>query len=115
MGGGVIGCNSLPISPSPMPHAQITISDTGKGIHTDLLSDIGMPQADGYMLMQQVRKLPPDKGGQIPAIALTAYAGEIDYQQSILVGFQRHIPKPVDPTNLVKTIADLVRHRHSTV
>ncbi len=74
-----------------------------------LLSDIGMPEVDGYMLLRQVRTLPPDQGGQIPAIALTAYAGEINYQQSILAGFQRHISKPVDPTNLVKTIADLVR------
>ncbi|MBW4684480.1 MAG: response regulator [Komarekiella atlantica HA4396-MV6] len=76
-----------------------------------LLSDIGMPEVDGYMLVRQVRALPPEQGGQIPAIALTAYAGEIDYQQAIFAGFQRHIPKPVDPANLVEAIADLVRHR----
>ncbi|MBD6618636.1 response regulator [Komarekiella sp. 'clone 1'] len=76
-----------------------------------LLSDIGMPEVDGYMLVRQVRALPPEQGGKIPAIALTAYAGEIDYQQAILAGFQRHIPKPVDPANLVEAIADLVRHR----
>ncbi|WP_414569934.1 PAS domain S-box protein [Nostoc sp. CCY 9925] len=74
-----------------------------------LLSDIAMPEVDGYTLVQQIRTLPPDRGGQIPAIALTAYAGEIDYQQAISAGFQRHIAKPVDPAKLVETIADLVR------
>ncbi len=72
-----------------------------------LVSDIGMPEVDGYMLMRQLRALPP-QGGQIPAIALTAYAGEIDYQQAMLAGFQRHVPKPVDPANLVEAILSLV-------
>ncbi|MBE9159294.1 response regulator [Nodosilinea sp. LEGE 06152] len=74
-----------------------------------LLSDIGMPDRDGYMLMRQVRRLPPEKGGRVPAIALTAYAGEIDYQQAIAAGFQKHIAKPVEPDHLLKAIADLVR------
>jgi len=77
-----------------------------------LLSDIGMPEVDGYMLVRQIRNLPREQGGQIPAIALTAYAGEINYQQAISAGFQRHIPKPVEPANLVETIADLVRHKY---
>ncbi|MDZ8104932.1 MAG: PAS domain S-box protein [Nostoc sp. DedQUE12a] len=74
-----------------------------------LVSDIGMPEVDGYMLMRQVRALPPEQAGQIKAIALTAYAGEIDYQQAMLAGFQRHVPKPVEPEVLVKAIADLVQ------
>jgi PAS domain S-box-containing protein len=73
-----------------------------------LLSDIGMPIMDGYMLLRQVRQLPPNKGGQIPAIALTAYAGEIDYKQAMAAGFQKHIPKPVDPADLAVAIAKLV-------
>ncbi|HLO51615.1 MAG TPA: ATP-binding protein [Kamptonema sp.] len=73
-----------------------------------LLSDIGMPEVDGYMLIQQVRALPPEQGGQIPAIALTAYAGEIDYKQAMSVGFQRHIPKPVEPAKLLEVILSLV-------
>ncbi|WP_099067379.1 hybrid sensor histidine kinase/response regulator [Nostoc linckia] len=73
-----------------------------------LLSDIGMPDIDGYMLMQQVRTLPPEQGGKIPAIALTAYAGEFDYQQALRVGFQRHISKPVKAKKLVEAITDLV-------
>ncbi|NEQ20829.1 MAG: PAS domain S-box protein [Microcoleus sp. SIO2G3] len=71
-----------------------------------LVSDIGMPEMDGYMLMRQVRLRTSE--GQIPAIALTAYAGEVNQQQALGVGFQMHIPKPVEPENLVKAIANLV-------
>ncbi|MEH2204302.1 MAG: response regulator [Nostoc sp.] len=74
-----------------------------------LLSDIGMPEMDGYMLVRQLRALPYQQGGKIPAIALTAFAGEINYQKAIEAGFQRHVPKPIDPANLVETITDLVK------
>jgi PAS domain S-box-containing protein len=78
--------------------------------HPDLLiSDIGMPKIDGYMLMQQVRKLPPEQGGNIPAIALTAYAGEYDQKQALSAGFQKHIPKPVEPEALARAIATLIQ------
>ncbi len=73
-----------------------------------LLSDIGMPDTDGYMLLRQIRALPPEQGGLVPAIALTAYAGEIDYQQALAAGFQRHICKPLDPDKLVQAILDLL-------
>ncbi|MEG4170383.1 MULTISPECIES: PAS domain S-box protein [unclassified Microcoleus] len=73
-----------------------------------LLSDIGMPDTNGYMLMRQVRALAPDKGGLVPAIALTAYAGEIDYQQALAAGFQRHICKPLDPDKLVQAIGEVL-------
>ena len=73
-----------------------------------LLSDIGMPDVDGYMLMRQVRTLPPEQGGQIPAIALTAYAGEINYQQALAAGFQRHVSKPVEPDKLIEVIGSLI-------
>ncbi|WP_256871805.1 ATP-binding protein [Nostoc sp. TCL26-01] len=73
-----------------------------------LVSDIGMPEMDGYMLMQQIRALPAGQGGQIPAIALTAYAGEIDEKQALKVGFQRHLSKPVEPDHLIKAIVTLI-------
>jgi signal transduction histidine kinase/CheY-like chemotaxis protein len=73
-----------------------------------LVSDIGMPEMDGYTLIQQIRALPPDQGGQIPAIALTAYAREGDYQQAISSGYQRHITKPLDPEELVRAITTLM-------
>ncbi|MBN3905379.1 MAG: PAS domain S-box protein [Nostoc sp. NMS1] len=73
-----------------------------------LLSDIGMPEIDGYMLMRQIRAMSPEQGGTIPAIALTAYAGEADYQQAIAAGFGQHITKPVEPAKLVRAIANLI-------
>ncbi|MEH2173268.1 PAS domain S-box protein [Nostoc sp.] len=78
-----------------------------------LLSDIGMPLMDGYMLLREVRKLPPEQGGQIPAIALTAYAGEINYNQAMAAGFQKHLPKPVDPADLAAAIVSLIGNTSS--
>jgi CheY-like chemotaxis protein len=74
-----------------------------------LVSDIGMPEVDGYMLMRQVRMRSPEQGGQTPAVALTAYVGEINQQQAIAAGFQRHLAKPVEPEALMKVIADLTQ------
>ncbi|MEH1870859.1 hybrid sensor histidine kinase/response regulator [Nostoc sp.] len=74
-----------------------------------LLSDIGMPEMNGYMLMQQVRTLEAEIGQkQIPAIALTAYAGEINQQQALKAGFQHYIVKPVAPEELITAISNLV-------
>ncbi|MEH2192381.1 MAG: response regulator [Nostoc sp.] len=74
-----------------------------------LLSDIGMPEMNGYMLMEQVRNLEAQLGvKKIPAIALTAYAGEINQQQAIRAGFQQHIVKPVSPEELLMAISNLV-------
>jgi CheY-like chemotaxis protein len=67
-----------------------------------------MPEMDGYMLMQQVRAMPCDRGGQIRAIALTAYAGQMNQQQAIAAGFQRHIAKPVLPETLIQEIRNMV-------
>ncbi|MBD1909384.1 MULTISPECIES: PAS domain-containing protein [unclassified Leptolyngbya] len=73
-----------------------------------LISDIGMPSVDGYALIQQIRQLPPEKGGQIRAIALTAYAGESDQQHAITAGFQQHIAKPIDSDMLIRAIIDWI-------
>lgn len=73
-----------------------------------LISDAGMPEVDGYTLLRQIRALAPESGGQIPAIALTAYAGEMDQQQALAAGFQRHIAKPIEPAQLVAVIVDLI-------
>ncbi|MEH2300516.1 MAG: ATP-binding protein [Nostoc sp.] len=74
-----------------------------------LLSDIGMPEMDGYMLIRQIRSLPPEQGGEILAIALTAYAGEVDQQQILQAGFQKHLTKPIEPAKLAMVIASLVK------
>ncbi|MFB2879112.1 ATP-binding protein [Floridanema aerugineum] len=73
-----------------------------------LVCDIGMPDIDGYMLMRLIRDLPPERGGNISAIALTAYAREVDQQQAKSAGFQQHISKPVEPDVLVSAIASLI-------
>lgn len=72
-----------------------------------LISDIGMADMDGYMLMQQIRKV--TQTSQIPAIALTAYISEADQQQALAAGFQEHLPKPMEPTQLVTTILKVVQ------
>jgi PAS domain S-box-containing protein len=74
-----------------------------------LVSDIGMPEMDGYELLRQIRLLSPEMGGNIPAVALTAFAGEYDQKQAIAAGFQMHIPKPVDPDTLAAAVAQLVK------
>jgi PAS domain S-box-containing protein len=76
-----------------------------------LVSDIGMPDMDGYMLIRQLRQLPAEQGGQVKAIALTAYAAESDRQEAVSAGFQKHIPKPVDLDALVNAIATLVNEK----
>ena len=72
-----------------------------------LVSDIGMPQEDGYTLIRQVRALPKDQGGRIPAVALTAYARAEDRTQALLAGFQLHVPKPVNAGELAAVVANL--------
>jgi signal transduction histidine kinase/CheY-like chemotaxis protein len=74
-----------------------------------LVSDIGMPEADGYALIRNIRALPPELGGKTPAIALTAYARSDDQRRAMNEGFQMHVAKPVDPSELVLRVADLVR------
>lgn len=74
-----------------------------------LVSDIGMPEIDGYELLRKIRTKAPNEGGQIPAIALTAHAYEFDQQQALAVGFQMHVPKPVEPDALAGAVAKLAR------
>ncbi|MBD1905908.1 PAS domain-containing protein [Trichocoleus sp. FACHB-832] len=76
--------------------------------HPDvLLSDIGMPEEDGYSLIRKVRSLSLERGGSIKAVALTAYAREEDQQRAISAGFQMHVAKPVEPAELVAAVSSL--------
>lgn len=79
-----------------------------------LVSDIGMPLEDGYSLIRKVRKLSAAQGGQIPAIALTAYARAEDRTRAIASGFQIHIPKPVEPAELATMVASLAKAQYSS-
>jgi len=66
-----------------------------------------MPGEDGYWLIGRVRALRADQGGQIPALALTAYARTADRLRVLRSGFQIHLPKPVEPTELIVAVASL--------
>lgn len=76
-----------------------------------IVSDIGMPGTNGYEFIDNVRRLAPEKGGRIPAIALTAYARNEDRLEALRYGFQTHIAKPVEMNELIETVASLAAHR----
>jgi CheY-like chemotaxis protein len=75
-----------------------------------LVSDIGMPDQDGYDLITALRALEAAQGGAIPAVALTAYARAEDRRRALAAGYQVHVSKPVDPDELVAVLAR-VTHR----
>jgi PAS domain S-box-containing protein len=88
---------------------ELLFRQTGDEQFDVLICDIAMPDQDGYAVMRQVRALPPDKGGDIPAIALTAY-GRPEYHVRILkAGFQMHAVKPVKPDELIDMILQIYR------
>jgi PAS domain S-box-containing protein len=78
-----------------------------------IISDIGMPEEDGYSFLQTVRAWPDARLSQTPAIALTAYAREDDRQDALNVGYEEHIPKPFDPAEVVTVVLELTRARCS--
>jgi hypothetical protein len=71
-----------------------------------LISDIGMPGEDGYGLIRKLRALEAERGGKIPAIALTAYASGEERMRALSAGFQIHLPKPVEPAELIAVVAN---------
>jgi CheY-like chemotaxis protein len=72
-----------------------------------LVSDIGMPEEDGYFLIRKVRALTAESGGRTPAVALTAYARIEDRLQALSAGYNMHVPKPVEPAELAVVVASL--------
>ena len=78
-------------------------------VPTVLVADLGMPQVDGFQLLEQVRHHPDEAVRRIPAAALTAYARSEDRVRALRAGFQIHLAKPIDPSELVTTIAALAR------
>ncbi|MGB3295162.1 MAG: PAS domain S-box protein [Phormidesmis sp.] len=98
-------------------HATVVMAGSGaealreidQSVPHVLISDVGMPDMDGYALIRQIRQRPAEKGGEMLAIALTAYAGEGDFKQAIAAGFHRHLAKPIDPDELVATVASLLQ------
>lgn len=80
-----------------------------------LVSDISMPDMDGYMLIHQVRTRTPEQGGQIPAIALTAFARNNDQEKALNAGFQMHLSKPLNPEKLIAAIVKLMETKVSAI
>ena len=72
-----------------------------------LVSDLGLPGVDGYEFLRRVRELPPGEGGRVPAVALTAFARTVDRQRALRAGYQAHVAKPAEPSELVAIIANL--------
>jgi CheY-like chemotaxis protein len=73
-----------------------------------LLSDIGMPDEDGYELIRKLRSRPPEQGGLTPAIALTGYASRKDRERALAAGYQQHMAKPIEQEDMMVSIAALV-------
>ncbi|MEH1919192.1 hybrid sensor histidine kinase/response regulator [Nostoc sp.] len=80
-----------------------------------LVSDISMPNMDGYMLIHEVRTRTPEQGGQIPAIALTAFARNNDHEKALKAGFQMHLSKPLNPEKLIAAIVKLMETKVSAI
>jgi CheY-like chemotaxis protein len=72
-----------------------------------IVSDIGMPGEDGYAFIQKLRALPPERGGKTPAVALTAYVRFEDRARALVAGFNMHVSKPVEPSELLAALANL--------
>jgi CheY-like chemotaxis protein len=79
-----------------------------KSVRPDVIvSDIGMPDADGLSLIRQIRALTPQQGGRTPAVALTAYARAEEAERAFVAGYQMHVAKPVEPLHLATVVANL--------
>ncbi len=97
-------CGSEVITSRSAAEALVALEEHKPDI---LISDLGMPDEDGYSLISKIRALPDERGGQIPAAALTAYARAEDRMRVLRSGFQFHLPKPVDSAELVTVVASL--------
>jgi PAS domain S-box-containing protein len=88
--------------------ASEALGELARDIPDVIVADIGLPGEDGYTLLRRIRQLAPDRGGKVPAIALTAYARAEDRALALAAGFDRHMIKPVDPATLVNAVAGTV-------
>jgi len=101
-------CGASVAEAKSMPEA---LSRLEQSVPDVLISDIGMPEADGYELIRAVRRLPPERGGSVPAVALTAYARLEDKTRALESGFQKHLSKPMEFAELVATVADIAKYK----
>ena len=97
-----------------VPSAKAAMEALEKDRPHILVSDIAMPEEDGYSLVRKIRALPAERGGKMPAVALTAHSLIQDRLQSLRAGFQSHVPKPVVPEELVAVIASVIHLKRET-
>ncbi|HSF24783.1 MAG TPA: response regulator [Blastocatellia bacterium] len=100
------GAKVTPVASAEEALALLTSDELDKRPDV-LVSDISMPEVDGYELIGRVRELTPEGGGRIPAVALTAYGRAIDRIRALSAGFNMHLPKPVEPAELAAVVASL--------
>lgn len=98
------GCNAKVVTAGSAAEALSILRTQKPDV---LLSDIGMPEVDGYEFLRQVRLMPAENGGKVPAIALTAFARSEDRTRALMSGYQVHVSKPVEPSELLATVASV--------
>ena len=89
--------------------AREALTVLGRVVPDVLVCDIVMPGYDGYWLLSEIRKLPPERGGAVPALACTGYSEDNAAERLSAAGFQMHLRKPIDPWALSRAIAALAR------
>jgi CheY-like chemotaxis protein len=97
-------CNAEVLTAGSAADALLLVENEKPNV---LVSDIGMPDIDGYELLKRVRTLEQSSGGRIPAIALTAFARSEDRTRALRAGFLVHVSKPVEPSELIATVASV--------
>jgi PAS domain S-box-containing protein len=88
---------------------HVLLSASAETLPNVVVSDIGMPVEDGYVFIQQLRSLSPERGGRIPAVTLTGYSTPADVNRALAAGYQLHLSKPIDPVALIEAVAKLSR------
>ncbi|HSN85969.1 MAG TPA: ATP-binding protein, partial [Thermoanaerobaculia bacterium] len=101
-------CGAEVTSADSVSAAMAALEASDRRLPDVLVSDIGMPGEDGYSLIRRVRSRQPDQGRELPALVLTAYARAEDRLRALAAGFNTHLPKPLDPGELVQTVAGMV-------
>jgi CheY-like chemotaxis protein len=87
------------------------LNEFGRQSFDFLVADIGMPEQDGHAFIRAIRSLPEERGGRIPAIAVTAYASLRERDQALESGYTVHLAKPVEPSQLVSAVASALQRK----
>jgi CheY-like chemotaxis protein len=99
-------CGSFVLTASSAAEALAVLDRASPRV---VVSDIGMPELDGYAFIERVRMRPPEKGGRIVAVALTAYTSAEDRRRALRAGYQMHLAKPVEPAEFVAVLANVAQ------